>query len=75
MVPAWRRLTDGEERWPATVAVLSVITFQVRLPDQLTLTSPWVMPGIEAVILATLVAMNPAASTGTRRSCAPSGCC
>ncbi|MGZ4590661.1 MAG: hypothetical protein ACXV2I_07715 [Actinomycetes bacterium] len=59
VVPAWRRLTDGEERWPATVAVLAVITFQVLLPDQLTLTSAWVMPGIEAVILATLVTMNP----------------
>lgn len=58
-VPAWRRRSEGEKRWPVSLAVLSVITFQVLLPDQLTLTSPWVLPVIEAVILATVAAMNP----------------
>jgi uncharacterized membrane protein len=59
VVPAWRRFTQGEARWPVTLAVLFMIILQVALPNQLTLTNPWVLPAIETVILSTLVAMNP----------------
>jgi uncharacterized membrane protein len=57
--PAWRRRTEGEERWPAGLAVMVVIVFQVLLPDQLALSRPWVLPGIEVVIFATLAVLNP----------------
>jgi uncharacterized membrane protein len=59
VVPAWRRLTQGEQRWPVTLAVLFMITLQVLQPNRLTLTNPWLLPAIETVLLATLFAMNP----------------
>lgn len=57
--PAWRRLTDGEERWPAALAVLVMVVLQLRLPTTLTLAGHRVAPWIELVLLAIIVAVNP----------------
>jgi hypothetical protein len=59
IVPAWRRATEGEERWPVSLAVVAMIALQVSLPEQLSMTRTWVLPAIEVVILCLLVAANP----------------
>jgi uncharacterized membrane protein len=58
-IPAWRRLTRGEPRWPVSLAVLFMIVLQVRLPHELTTAGQWLLPTIELVLLAVLVVANP----------------
>lgn len=58
-VPAWRRQTAGESRWPSVVAVLVAVVLQLLLPDGLTLQPRWLLPGIEIVLLLALVGANP----------------
>jgi len=57
--PAWQRETKGEHRWPAVLAVVAAIVLQVLLPDQMTLGSRWLLPGLEALILLILLTTNP----------------
>jgi hypothetical protein len=57
--PAWRRVTGGEQRWPASLAVLVMIVLQVRLDLHSVLVGVWVLPVIELVLLVILVAVNP----------------
>ncbi len=59
VVPAWRRATVGEPRWPATVAVIAMIFMQLALPLRLAPTGRWLLPAIEAAILAVLFVANP----------------
>jgi uncharacterized membrane protein len=59
-VPAWLRPTRGERRWPITLSVLIAIVLQVLLPPHLTEPVPrWVMPALEAVLLAGLTIADP----------------
>ena len=58
-VPAWRRLTRGEPRWPVSVAVLIMIVLQLGLPGDLTPIGRWLLPVMELVVLAVLVVANP----------------
>jgi uncharacterized membrane protein len=59
-VPAWKRPTEGEARWQATVAVAVVIALQFPLPGRLILVHPvWLLPAVEALLLVTLVVANP----------------
>lgn len=57
--PAWRRATQGESRWPATLAILVMIALQLRLPDDLTPLGRYVLPAVELVLLVVIVAVNP----------------
>jgi uncharacterized membrane protein len=59
LIPAWRRHTHGEQRWPGAVAVLSMIVLQLLLPERLSLGNRWLLPAIELVIIAVLVAAHP----------------
>ena len=59
LVPAWRRATRGEQRWPAAVTLLALILLQVTLPEPLTLGPRWVLPGVQAAILVVLTVANP----------------
>ena len=58
-LPAWRRITAGEPRWAAALAIVAVIALQLALPERLNLSSRWLLPAIEAVLLVTLVVSNP----------------
>ena len=58
-VPAWRRATKGEQRWPSILAVIAVIVVQLLLPDRLVLHPRWLLPGIEIALAVALVVANP----------------
>ncbi|MDQ6697649.1 MAG: DUF1345 domain-containing protein [Actinomycetota bacterium] len=59
VVPAWKRATAGENRWPVSVVVLIAIALQLRLPDHLALHPRWLLPGVEAILMVGLIAVNP----------------
>ncbi len=67
LVPAWRRATQGEHRLPVTIAVLTIVAMQTFVPQRLSVTSRWVLPVIELVILGILVGSNPRRITHTSR--------
>jgi uncharacterized membrane protein len=67
-VPAWLRPTQGEPRWPVALTVLAAIGLQLAVPDRLVLHPLWLLPGIELVLLAALVAANPRRISRDHRS-------
>ena len=58
-LPAWQRHTPGEPRWPVTLSVIAAIALQVALPDQLGLLPRFLLPSLEAALLAGMVIANP----------------
>lgn len=58
-LPAWRRPTGGEHRWPAVITVLVTIGLQLLLPDQLVLRPRWLLPGLTVLLLVALLFINP----------------
>ncbi len=60
VVPAWRRRTRGEHRWPVTLSVISAIVLQILLPDTLTQPLPHaLMPTLEGALGIALLIANP----------------
>jgi uncharacterized membrane protein len=59
-LPAWRRETEGELRWPVALATAAGIALQVAVPDKLVLVRPtWVFPAVQGALLIALVSVNP----------------
>ncbi len=60
-VPAWRRSTRGEPRWPVTISVIVAIVLQRLLPGQLALRPlpGYLVPVLEVGVLAALAIANP----------------
>lgn len=59
-LPAWRRETQGEVRWPVTVCVGVGIALQIAVPGRLVLVHPyWVLPAVQGLLLVVLFAANP----------------
>lgn len=58
-VPAWRRVTRGEQRWAVTTVIAVALAVQWRLPDRLSFRPHWLLPLLEVVLLVGLVAANP----------------
>jgi hypothetical protein len=58
-VPAWRRRTAGEHRWPAALAILAAAVLQLVLPDPLLGAPRYLLPAIEVALLVVLAAVNP----------------
>jgi hypothetical protein len=59
-LPAWRRRTQGELRWPVTITTALAIGLQVAVPDKLVLVSPsWILPVAQGALLIMLVMANP----------------
>ncbi len=59
-LPAWRRKTQGELRWPVAVTVALGIGLQVAVPGRLVLVRPaWVLPAVQGALLIILIAANP----------------
>jgi hypothetical protein len=60
VVPAWRRRTRGERRWPVTLSVIAAIVLQILLPNTLTQPLPhWLMPALEGALGISLNIANP----------------
>lgn len=59
VLPAWRRATHGEHRWPVTLAVALAIGLQLALPSSLVFEPRWILPACQALLLVALVAANP----------------
>ena len=59
-VPAWRRHTKGERRWPVTLSVVGAIVLQFLLPQTFTQPlPPWLLPTLEVGLLIGLSVANP----------------
>jgi hypothetical protein len=58
-VPAWRRRTQGEHRWPASLAVVATAALQVSLPPRLTMPPRYLLPALELLLLIGLTAVDP----------------
>jgi uncharacterized membrane protein len=60
VVPAWRRRTRGEKRWPVTVSIVVAIALQKLLSDSLTKPLPhYLLPVLEAGLGIGLLIANP----------------
>jgi uncharacterized membrane protein len=63
-----RRLENGDPLWPAQAAVALAIALNLGLSKEVTVGPRWVLPGVEAVLLAWLVYVAPSrATTHSRR--------
>jgi uncharacterized membrane protein len=58
-LPAWRRRTRGESRWPVTGTVVVAIALQVAVPDQLRLLPRYLLPSLVVALLAVTMVANP----------------
>jgi hypothetical protein len=59
-LPAWRRKTQGELRWPVAATVAIGIGLQIAVPGRLVLVRPtWVLPIVQGALLVILIAANP----------------
>lgn len=50
IVPAWRRLTDGESTWPVRGAVVAATALQVALPNRYEIPPPWLLPTLGGLL-------------------------
>ncbi|MEP7112513.1 MAG: hypothetical protein ABI862_04545 [Ilumatobacteraceae bacterium] len=50
IVPAWRRLTDGESTWPVRFAVVAATALQVTLPDRYEIPPTWLLPTLGGLL-------------------------
>jgi uncharacterized membrane protein len=65
--PAWRRVTEGEQRLPAALTTAVMIALQFSVPTQFSLFGRWLLPALEAGILVALLIVNPTRISGFSR--------
>jgi uncharacterized membrane protein len=58
-LPAWRRSTEGEQRWWVGLSMLLAVVLQSLLPDRFSLHPRYLLQGIELVALVALVIGHP----------------
>ncbi|GGM19728.1 DUF1345 domain-containing protein [Dactylosporangium sucinum] len=58
-LPGWLRRTEAEQRWPAALAIAAAIAIHMVLPPDLAPRPRWLLPGLESLLLLTVVAVNP----------------
>jgi uncharacterized membrane protein len=58
-VPAWMRVTKGEQRLPVAAAILAAVALQLLLPDRLAIHPIWLLPGLELALFIVLIIANP----------------
>ena len=59
VTPAWRRVTEGEPRWPVSLFVLVAIALQLTVPQRLALLPRYLLPALALALLIGLVSANP----------------
>src|ERR1700681_4424300 len=65
----WGERARSEPRWPATLAVVASIAMYFALPDTLItgLGPRWLIPGLEGVLVVSLLIANPRLTRESRR--------
>jgi hypothetical protein len=53
--PIWREVTEGEPRWPVSIALAAAIVLQLLLPDRLSVYPRWMVAGLEGALLLGLI--------------------
>ena len=59
VTPAWRRVTQGEPRWPVSLAIVLTVGLQLSVPDRLTVRPRLIVPVLEALLLVGIIVVNP----------------
>jgi hypothetical protein len=57
--PVWRRVSKGEPRLAATMAIVVIMVLQLSLAENLSAGPRWLLPVLEGMLLIGLVAANP----------------
>lgn len=73
VVPAWRRATQGEPRWAVIAVILVAVAIQLMLLHRLAFQPYWVLPTLELVMLAGVIAGEPPAGRTPHPVAAPAG--
>ena len=58
-IPAWLRVTQGENRWPVAAVMVVAIGLQLVVPDRWALQSRWLLPSLELALLIGLIVASP----------------
>jgi len=58
VLPAWRRVTRGEPRWPVTLGIIAAVAMQASLPDHVATRPRWLLPGLALLLLIGLISSN-----------------
>jgi hypothetical protein len=60
VIPAWQRVTQGENRWQVAAATLVAIALQLPLTGRLVLLRPnWLLPLLQGLLFVVLIVANP----------------
>jgi uncharacterized membrane protein len=59
IIPAWRQVTEGESRWPVSIAVIAAIVMQAALPGRVAVPPRWLLPALATLLLLGLIISNP----------------
>jgi len=59
VLPAWRRRTDGEQRWWVAVAILAAVVLQTLMPNRFVVHPRFVVQAVEFAALIALVISHP----------------
>jgi uncharacterized membrane protein len=59
VLPAWQRVTQGEPRWPVSLAVVVAIALQLVLPYKVAFRPRWLLPTMQGLMLIGIIAANP----------------
>jgi uncharacterized membrane protein len=59
VLPAWQRVTQGEPRWPVSLAVAVAIALQLVLPYKIAFRPRWLLPTIQGLMLIGIIVANP----------------
>ena len=57
--PSWLRSGDPESRLPGVVAIVAAVLLQRAIPEQYTVMPRWPLTGLEVLLLAVLLVINP----------------
>lgn len=59
VLPAWQRVTQGEPRWPVSLAIVAAIVLQLALPEKVAFRPRWLLPAMQGFMLIGIIAANP----------------
>ncbi len=59
VLPAWQRVTQGEPRWPVSLAIVASIALQLALPEKVAFRPRWLLPALQGLMLIGIIAANP----------------